>query len=84
MLKMVVHRDTREILGVHIIGSCATEIIHIAQIALIHNAKIDLFIDNIFNYPTYSEAMKIASLSALNKINKVSPKEEQCLLARKG
>lgn len=84
MLKMVVHRDTREILGVHIIGSCATEIIHIAQIALIQNAKIDLFIDNIFNYPTYSEAMKIASLSALNKINKVSPKEEQCSLARKG
>lgn len=71
MLKMLVHRDTREILGVHIIGGGATEIIHIALMALYHNAKIDLFIANIFNYPTYSEAMKIAALSALNQIEHV-------------
>lgn len=68
MLKMIVHKDTREILGVHILGGGATEVIHIAQMALIYNAKIDIFIDNIFNYPTYSEALKIAALSALNKI----------------
>ncbi len=68
MLKMIVHKDTREILGVHIIGGGATEVIHIAQMALISNAKIDIFIDNIFNYPTYSEALQIAALSASNKI----------------
>lgn len=68
MLKMIVHQDTREILGVHILGGGATEIIHIAQMALLHNAKIDQFIDSIFNYPTYSEALKIAALSASNKI----------------
>lgn len=68
MLKMLVHRDTREILGVHIFGGGATEIVHIALMALCHNAKIDLFIENIFNFPTYSEALKIAALSALNKI----------------
>lgn len=68
MLKMIVHRDTREILGVHVLGGGATEIIHIAQMALLHNAKIDLFIDNIFNYPTYSEALKIAALEAANAI----------------
>lgn len=68
MLKMIVHKDTREILGVHIFGGGATEIIHIALMALYHNAKIDLFIENIFNYPTYSEALKIAALSALNQI----------------
>lgn len=68
MLKMIVHKDTREILGVHILGGGATEIIHIAQMALIHNDKIDIFIDNIFNYPTYSEALKIAALSASNQI----------------
>jgi len=72
MLKMIVHRDTREILGVHILGGGATEIIHIAQMAMVHNARIDLFIDNIFNYPTYSEALKIAALSASNKINNVT------------
>lgn len=68
MLKMIVHKDTREILGVHILGGGATEIIHIAQMALFHNDKIDIFIDNIFNYPTYSEALKIAALSASNQI----------------
>lgn len=68
MLKMIAHSDTREILGVHIFGGGATEIIHIAQMALIHNAKIDIFIENIFNYPTYSEALKIAALDASNKI----------------
>ncbi len=70
MLKMIVHMDTREILGVHIIGGGATEIIHIAQMALFYNAKIDIFIDNIFNYPTYSEALKIAALSASNQLQK--------------
>lgn len=68
LLKMIVHSDTREILGVHILGGGATEIIHIAQMALLHNAKIDIFIENIFNYPTYSEALKIAALSAANQI----------------
>ncbi len=68
MLKMIVHKDTREILGVHIFGGGATEIIHTAQMALVYNAKIDLFIDNIFNYPTYSEALKIAALSASNQL----------------
>ncbi len=68
LLKMIVHSDTREILGVHILGGGATEVIHIAQMALLHNAKIDLFIENIFNYPTYSEALKIAALSAADQI----------------
>jgi len=68
MLKMIVHSDTREILGVHILGAGATEIIHIALLAIFYNAKIDLFIDNIFNYPTYSEALKIAALSAFDQI----------------
>jgi NAD(P) transhydrogenase len=69
MLKMIVHADTREILGVHIIGGGATEVIHIAQLALQHHARIDLFIENIFNYPTYSEALKIAALSAANQLD---------------
>lgn len=73
ILKMIVHKDTREILGVHILGGGATEVIHIAQMALISNAKIDIFIDNIFNYPTYSEALKIAALSASNKIQNDRP-----------
>lgn len=77
MLKMIVHRDTREILGVHIIGGGATEVIHIAQMALLYNAKIDVFIDNIFNFPTYSEALKIAALSASNSIKYGDNQEDE-------
>lgn len=72
MLKMIVHQDTREILGIHILGGGATEIIHIGQMALLHNDKINLFIDNIFNYPTYSEALKLAALDAARQI------QQQC------
>jgi NAD(P) transhydrogenase len=68
ILKMVVHAETKEILGIHVIGNCATELIHTAQIALLHNAKANLFVESIFNYPTYSEALKIASYDALSKI----------------
>ncbi|MDK9706049.1 MAG: Si-specific NAD(P)(+) transhydrogenase [Desulforhopalus sp.] len=77
MLKMIVHRDTREILGVHIIGGGATEVIHIAQMALLYNAKVDVFIDNIFNFPTYSEALKIAALAASNSIKYGENQEDE-------
>ncbi len=77
MLKMIVHRDTREILGVHIIGGGATEVIHTAQMAMLYNAKIDIFIDNIFNFPTYSEALKIAALSASNHMLEGSRTEDE-------
>ncbi len=69
ILKLIVHGETREILGAHIIGPAATEIIHIAQMAMQHNGKIEMFTENIFNYPTYSESFKYAALDALNKIN---------------
>jgi len=71
MVKMVVHADTREILGVHIVGSAGTEVIHTAQMAMLSHAKIDVFINNIFNYPTYTEGLKIAALSALNKLERL-------------
>jgi NAD(P) transhydrogenase len=77
MLKMIAHRDTREILGVHILGGGATEVIHIAQMALLQSAKIDVFIDNIFNFPTYSEALKIAALAASNRIASGDDGDEQ-------
>ncbi len=73
LLKLIIHGDTREILGAHIIGPGATEIIHTAQIAIQHHAKADLFAENIFNYPTYSEAFKIAALEAVNRIHQRQP-----------
>lgn len=68
LFKILFHRETLEILGIHVIGRSATEVIHIGQTAVSFNAKIDYFIDHIFNYPTYAEGYRIAALNGLNKI----------------
>jgi len=68
MFKILFHRDTLEILGIHIVGREATEVIHIGQVAMTFNAKIDYFIDQVFNYPTYAEGYRIAALNGFNKI----------------
>ncbi len=68
MFKLLFHAETLEILGIHIIGRAATEVIHIGQVAMSFNARIDYFVDQIFNYPTYAEGYRIAALNGLNKI----------------
>jgi NAD(P) transhydrogenase len=68
MFKILFHAETLDILGVHIIGRGATEVIHIGQVAKSFNAKIDYFIDQIFNYPTYAEGYRVAALNGYNKI----------------
>ncbi len=70
LFKILFHRTTFEILGIHIIGRAATEVIHIGQIAMSFNARIDYFIDQVFNYPTYAEGYRIAALNGLNKLRK--------------
>ncbi len=70
MFKILFHPDTLELLGVHIIGRSATELIHIGQIAISYRAKIDYFIDQIFNYPTYAEGYRVAALNGINKIKR--------------
>lgn len=61
LLKLVVGRD-RKVLGVHIVGAQATELIHIGQMGLIHGASVDTFIENCFNFPTYGESYRVAAL----------------------
>ncbi len=68
MFKILFHAETLEILGVHIIGRAATELIHIGQVAMSFNARIDYFIDQVFNYPTYAEGYRIAALNGINKV----------------
>lgn len=68
MFKILFHAETLDILGVHIIGRSATEVIHIGQVATSFNAKIDYFIDQVFNYPTYAEGYRVAALNGFNKI----------------
>lgn len=67
LFKILYHTETLDILGVHILGRNATEMIHIGQLAMTFNTKLDFFVDQIFNYPTYAEGYRIAALNGLNK-----------------
>jgi len=67
MLKLLFHSETRELLGVHVIGEGATELVHIGQAVMAHGGKLDYFVDAVFNYPTLAECYKVAALAALNK-----------------
>ena len=71
LLKLLIHYETHEILGVHAIGSGATELIHIGQAVMALKGKVDYFINNVFNWPTLAEAYKVAALNGLNKIRHV-------------
>jgi NAD(P) transhydrogenase len=68
MMKMILSTKTRRLLGVHIVGEGATELIHIGQAVLNLKGTIDYFIENTFNYPTLAEAYKIAGLDAWNRM----------------
>ncbi|MFC0407706.1 Si-specific NAD(P)(+) transhydrogenase [Roseomonas elaeocarpi] len=68
LLKMIFSMETRRLLGVHIVGEGATELVHIGQAVLNLGGTLDYFIDNTFNYPTLAEAYKIAALDAWNRL----------------
>ncbi len=68
MMKMIFALETRRLLGVHIVGEGATELIHIGQAVLNLHGTLDYFIENTFNYPTLAEAYKIAALDAWNRM----------------
>lgn len=68
LLKMLFALETRRLLGVHIVGEGATELVHIGQAVLNLQGTLDYFIENTFNYPTLAEAYKIAALDAWNRM----------------
>ncbi len=71
-LKIIFHRETREILGVHIIGEGASEILHIGQAVLILKGTVDYFVNTVFNYPTLAECYKAAAFNGLNKLARLN------------
>lgn len=71
MLKLLIHQETHHILGVHAIGTGATELIHIGQIAMATKATVEYFVNCVFNYPTLAECYKVAALNGLNKLRHV-------------
>jgi NAD(P) transhydrogenase len=78
MLKLLFHRDTRKLLGVHVIGEAATEIVHIGQTVMGFDGTIDYFRDTVFNYPTMAECYKVAALDGLNKLSLLEETDVCC------
>jgi NAD(P) transhydrogenase len=68
LFKMLFHREDRRLLGVHVIGTNATELVHIGQAVLGLGGGMDYFLQNVFNYPTLAECYKVAALDASNKL----------------
>lgn len=71
MMKMIFSIKTHRLLGVHIVGEGATELIHIGQAVLNLKGTLEYFVENTFNYPTLAEAYKIAALDAWNRMPKI-------------
>ncbi len=71
MLKMLIHQETHELLGVHVIGTGATELIHIGQAVMTLKGNVEFFVNNVFNSPTLAECYKVAACNGLNKLNNV-------------
>ncbi|HWA95559.1 MAG TPA: Si-specific NAD(P)(+) transhydrogenase [Terracidiphilus sp.] len=69
-LKLIFHRDTRKVLGVHIIGEGAAELIHIGQAVMRLEGTVDYFIDTVFNYPTLAECYKVAAFNGLGRLHR--------------
>jgi NAD(P) transhydrogenase len=69
-LKLIFHRDTHALLGVHIIGEEASELVHIGQAVMVLGGTVDYFIDNVFNYPTLAECYKVAAFNGLGRLHR--------------
>jgi NAD(P) transhydrogenase len=73
LLKLIFQSQTRQLLGVHIIGEGASELIHIGQAVLSFGGKIDYFIETVFNYPTLAECYKVAAFDGINRLGIFEP-----------
>jgi NAD(P) transhydrogenase len=71
-LKLLVATEDRRILGVHVIGSGATDLVHIGQAVMGGEGTIDFLLTAVFNYPTFAESYKVAALDAMNRINLIA------------
>jgi NAD(P) transhydrogenase len=71
-LKILFQRETLEVLGVHVIGESAAEIVHIGQAVIALHGTLEYFRDAVFNYPTFAEAYKVAALNGLNKVGEAA------------
>lgn len=79
ILKLVFRTDNLKLLGVHIFGEHASDMIHLGQSIMAHNGNIKYFIERVLNYPSYTEAYKIAAFNGLNRVHKAGVKYKKIL-----
>ena len=79
MLKLLVSPDDRRLLGVHVFGTGATELVHIGQAVMGCGGTVDYLVDAVFNYPTLAESYKVAALDAMNKMRGDRPADGRVL-----
>ena len=72
MLKLLVSPEDRSLLGVHVFGTGATELVHIGQAVMGCRGTVDYLVDTVFNYPTLAESYKVAALDAMNKMRHIA------------
>ena len=72
LLKLLFHPDSHRLLGVHVIGTGATELVHIGQSIMAAGLPVDYFVETVFNYPTLAEAYKVAAMNGLNRLKVVA------------
>jgi NAD(P) transhydrogenase len=72
VLKLLVSLDTHNLLGVHVFGTGATELVHIGHAVMGCGGTVDYLVDAVFNYPTLAEAYKVAALDAMNKMRQIA------------
>jgi NAD(P) transhydrogenase len=72
VLKLLVSPEDHSLLGVHVFGTQATELVHIGQAVMGCGGTIDYLVDAVFNYPTLAESYKVAALDATNKMRLVA------------
>lgn len=78
MLKLLFDPESKRLLGAHIIGADATELIHLAQFVLAHEGTIEEFVDSVFNFPSYSDCYKYAALDGLQRLQRDAKTQMTC------
>ena len=73
LLKLLIHVETHKLLGVHILGEDASELIHIGQAVMAHEGTVEYFINSVFNYPTLAECYKTAAFDGINRLQNYQP-----------
>ncbi|MDX1586513.1 MAG: Si-specific NAD(P)(+) transhydrogenase, partial [Balneolaceae bacterium] len=79
LLKLVFDTETLKLLGVHIIGEQASNLIHLGQAVISYDGDVRYFIQHVMNYPTLSEAYKIAAFNGVNRVYKAGVKYKNIL-----